>query len=169
MPTNTDKNKRNAYFNWPRKAEDGKWKELTDKQIDTPSGIYDSKHAANHQRGGKNTVYDILWFNLNNSPSVKTLKIDYHLCDAVGNCADKTINYNIVYRKLTYDDNDGSGCSSKHKYIGILCDESWGTLCTPKRSGYKFKGWYTKKNGGTKITSSTVPAKSYTVYAHWGK
>ena len=36
------------------------------------------------------------------------------------------------------------------------------------RSGsYSFDGWYTEKNGGTKITTSTVFDKDTTVYAHW--
>ena len=157
----------NAYFNWYRHAKDGKWQSLKDDQKNYRSGLYDPKYNQGYTQGSTWTVYDILYFTMDNSPSVKTLPISYYLCDAVGNCTDNTINYNIVYYKLTYNDNDGSGCSSKHKYIGIRCSESWGTLCKPKRSGKKFKGWYTAKKGGTKITSSTVPTSSYTVYAHW--
>ena len=39
----------------------------------------------------------------------------------------------------------------------------------PKRDGYDFKGWYTKKNSGTKITKNTIPKKSVTFYAQWVK
>ena len=45
----------------------------------------------------------------------------------------------------------------------------YGKLPTPKKKNYKFKGWYTKKKGGTKITAKTVVAKSkkHTIYAQW--
>lgn len=41
---------------------------------------------------------------------------------------------------------------------------------TPVRSGYVFKGWYTKKEGGTKIKKNTVvPLTKKTYYAQWSK
>ncbi|MCL2114713.1 MAG: InlB B-repeat-containing protein [Methanobrevibacter sp.] len=40
---------------------------------------------------------------------------------------------------------------------------------TPKRKGYVFKGWYTKKSGGKKVSINTKPTKSITLYAHWKK
>jgi len=40
---------------------------------------------------------------------------------------------------------------------------------TPKRTGYKFKGWYTKKTGGKKVTVNTKPTKKVTYYAQWKK
>jgi uncharacterized repeat protein (TIGR02543 family) len=42
-----------------------------------------------------------------------------------------------------------------------------GTLKTPKRSGYKFLGWYTKASGGNKISASTNVKSDVTYYAHW--
>lgn len=44
-----------------------------------------------------------------------------------------------------------------------------GTLPTVIRKGYSFKGWYTAKTGGKKITSSTKISKSMTLYAQWTK
>ena len=42
------------------------------------------------------------------------------------------------------------------------------TLPTPTRFGYKFLGWYTSAEGGTKITGATyTPASNVTLYAHW--
>ncbi|MCL2688016.1 MAG: InlB B-repeat-containing protein [Methanobrevibacter sp.] len=39
---------------------------------------------------------------------------------------------------------------------------------TPKKTGYAFSGWYTKKkSGGTKITKNTKLKKSATYYAQW--
>ena len=45
----------------------------------------------------------------------------------------KTKNYTLIY-----DNNGGSGCTSK----SITYDEEYGTLCTPSRSGYAFVGWF---------------------------
>lgn len=43
-----------------------------------------------------------------------------------------------------------------------------GTLPTPTREGYVFLGWYTSAEGGSKITTSTIPNKqNVTYYAHW--
>ena len=42
------------------------------------------------------------------------------------------------------------------------------SLPSASRSGsYSFDGWYTKKSGGTKITTDTVFSAKTTVYAHW--
>ena len=41
------------------------------------------------------------------------------------------------------------------------------SLPTPTRSSYSFNGWYTEKNGGTKVTTDTVFSANTTVYAHW--
>ena len=47
-------------------------------------------------------------------------------------------------------------------------DQKLPELPTATRSGsYSFDGWYTEKNGGTKITRATVFDKDTTVYAHW--
>lgn len=40
---------------------------------------------------------------------------------------------------------------------------------TPKRTGYSFKGWYTKKTGGKKISVETKPTKNVILYAKWTK
>ena len=42
------------------------------------------------------------------------------------------------------------------------------TLPTPTRFGYKFLGWYTSAEGGTKIAGATyTPTSNVTLYAHW--
>lgn len=44
--------------------------------------------------------------------------------------------------------------------------QAYGSLPSAVRDGYQFAGWYTKKNGGTKVTESTN-AQAGTLYAHW--
>jgi len=47
--------------------------------------------------------------------------------------------------------------------------ETYGTLPTPTYDGFTFDGWYTQKNGGTKISASTKVSitSDITLYAHW--
>ena len=70
--------------------------------------------------------------------------------------------------KVTFNANGGTVTTTSKQ---VTRDKTYGTLPTPKRSGYKFLGWYTKKSGGTKITSSTkvTLTKKQTLYAHWKK
>ena len=51
---------------------------------------------------------------------------------------------------VTYNNNGGSGCSTKSVTYGY----TYGTLCTPTRTGYTFIRW--KNSAGTTITSSST-------------
>ena len=54
--------------------------------------------------------------------------------------------------------------------IRLRSGEKWGTLPTPTLAGYTFDGWYTEKDGGTKVTSeTTVTPLNLRVFAHWSK
>ena len=46
-------------------------------------------------------------------------------------------------------------------------DGKLAALPTPTRSKYTFKGWYTAKSGGTKVTTDTVFTADATLYAQW--
>ena len=76
-----------------------------------------------------------------------------------------TINFIENKVKLTYDNNGGSGCSSKDVSYGL----NYGELCTPVKSGYDFMGWYTALNGGVKVNANTkvTTNTNHTLYAHW--
>ena len=66
---------------------------------------------------------------------------------------------------LRYNDNGGSGCSTKTKTI--TPGNNLGKLCTPSRSGYwYFEGWY---YNGTKYTEYTKynDNSDLTLTAHW--
>ena len=65
---------------------------------------------------------------------------------------------------VTFDGNGGVPSVTSMTTI----DQKLPELPTATRSGsYSFNGWYTEKNGGTKITMATVFDKNTTVYAHW--
>ncbi|WP_394922391.1 leucine-rich repeat protein [uncultured Robinsoniella sp.] len=66
---------------------------------------------------------------------------------------------------------NGNGGKSSKDSKTIKYGSLYGTLPSAKRAGYEFKGWYTKKKGGSKITSDKKikSAKNRTVYAQWTK
>ena len=70
--------------------------------------------------------------------------------------------------KITLDANGGK---SNINVTYRTANGQYGALPTPTREGYKFKGWYTKKEGGTKITSTTKinGSQGVTLYAQWEK
>lgn len=67
---------------------------------------------------------------------------------------------------VSFNANGGSCATDSVKVVNTL---KYGTLPTPKRTGYSFLGWYTAKSGGTKITASSKVSLtgSKTLYAHW--
>lgn len=65
---------------------------------------------------------------------------------------------------VTFDGNGGVPSVPSMTTI----DQKLPELPTATHSGrYSFDGWYTEKNGGTKITTATLFDKDTTVYAHW--
>ena len=65
---------------------------------------------------------------------------------------------------ITFDGNGGTPS------IGSMTttNQKLTSLPSASRSGsYSFDGWYTKKNGGTEITTDTEFPADTTVYAHW--
>jgi uncharacterized repeat protein (TIGR02543 family)/prepilin-type N-terminal cleavage/methylation domain-containing protein len=74
------------------------------------------------------------------------------------------INDNAI--EVTLDYNDGT---NKKSYIRVLNGSNYGTLPSLVRSGYKFLGWYTEKNGGVLTSKDSTVSKNYnhTLYAHY--
>lgn len=68
---------------------------------------------------------------------------------------------------VTFDANDGSVTPTSAE---TGTDGKLATLPTPTRSGsYSFDGWYTMKEGGTKVDTNTVFTAAATIYAHWSR
>lgn len=68
--------------------------------------------------------------------------------------------------KVKLNANGGKVSKSSYK---VTYASTYGKLATPTKKGYTFLGWYTKKNGGTRIlsTSKVKITKTTTLYAHW--
>jgi len=114
------------------------------------------------------TGYSFVGWNTNSSGTGTTYGQDTsyaattYKSDLTG--GDKSITlyaiYNVNTYTLTYNNNNGSGCSSKTANYG----STWGTLCTPTRANYTFNGWY---DGSTQVTASTTVGGNRTVTASW--
>ena len=64
---------------------------------------------------------------------------------------------------VTFDAGDGTPS------VGSMTttNQKLSSLPGASRSKHSFNGWYTEKNGGTKVTTDTVFHAKTTVYAHW--
>ncbi|MGF6989667.1 putative repeat protein (TIGR02543 family) [Lachnospiraceae bacterium PM6-15] len=67
---------------------------------------------------------------------------------------------------VTFNPNGGTVATSTKEVAKGL---TYGTLPTPTRSGYTFKGWYTSKTGDNKVTAKTqvTLTKNQNLYAQW--
>lgn len=68
--------------------------------------------------------------------------------------------------KVTFDPN-GGWVDTESKKVYKNC--KIGKLPVPYRWGYTFKGWYTAKTKGKKVSTSTKITKQQTLYARWKK
>lgn len=78
----------------------------------------------------------------------------------------KTINVIGPKYKIKFNANKGKVSKKSKK---VQAGKKYGSLPNPKRKNYKFKGWYTKKTGGKRVTKNTIikNLKRHTLYAHW--
>lgn len=72
----------------------------------------------------------------------------------------------VEVHTLTLDANGGSIANSQKS---VIKGHWYGNLGTPTRGSLEFAGWYTEKEGGTKVNASDVYTLSanQTLYAHW--
>ena len=71
--------------------------------------------------------------------------------------------WTIENYEVSFDANGGIGDSSLH----LDYSSQIGLLPEPSRDGYAFKGWYTEKDGGQRISENTIVTADVTYYAHW--
>ena len=86
---------------------------------------------------------------------------------------DSNVEVKVIFEKdapptpteftVTFDGNGGTPS------VGSMptTNQKLSSLPSASRSSYSFDGWYTKKIGGTKITTDTLFTGNTTVYAHW--
>lgn len=74
----------------------------------------------------------------------------------------------IAASTVTLDPNGGT-LAAGEETKSVQQGSAYGTLPTPKRTDYRFDGWFTQKDGGSKVEETTiVPTReNHTLYAHW--
>ena len=70
--------------------------------------------------------------------------------------------------KVTFDPNGGTLSAGEESKL-VQPDSPYGSLPTPTRADYRFDGWFTEKDGGTKVEETTIMSSraAHTLYAHW--
>ena len=75
--------------------------------------------------------------------------------------------------KNTFNANGGKIGTAKTKAVSVTKGKKIGKQLPEasmmKRTGYTFKGWYTKKFGGVKVSKKTKISKKKTYYAQWNR
>ena len=68
-------------------------------------------------------------------------------------------------------DGNGDGVSGIPVNRTIPVGQTYGSMTSPKRTGYDFEGWYTAATNGDVVTSNTLVTNndSHVLYAHWIK
>lgn len=86
-----------------------------------------------------------------------TMMVD---CNSIFKAILEPITYTVSF--------DANGGEVKDAELPNTFDKDY-SLTTASRYGYTFDGWYTAKNGGTKVTEDTqmTRAENHTLYAHW--
>ena len=98
------------------------------------------------------------------------------------------VKTSLINRRLTEADlylNGYYGTTAPSSYSYVLLDPNGGVCSTsavgydamdpvalkdvPTYTGYRFLGWYTKKDGGQWVTTLDATTKGATLYAHWQK
>ena len=130
--------------------------------------ISDIRNNSKYEKYNANKVLS----NISNSYNSSTHTVYVTVADAAGNYEKANYSYRLANRyTITYDSNGGAACNPTSKSLTINNWENnatWGTLCTPTRTGYRFLGWNTARNGsGDTITSSTNVTGNLTAYAQW--
>ncbi|MFR5868837.1 MAG: InlB B-repeat-containing protein [Acutalibacteraceae bacterium] len=69
---------------------------------------------------------------------------------------------------VTFDANGGT-LTAGEETKNVKQGSTYGTLPVPKRTGYRFDGWFTEKDGGAKVeeTTTVTSRENHTLYAHW--
>ena len=71
---------------------------------------------------------------------------------------------------ITFDPNGGT-LNAGDETKTVQHNGTYGEMPTPIRSGYHFDGWYTEKNGGSKVDANTsvTTKEAHMLYAHWSE
>ena len=107
------------------------------------------------------------WISPNNdTPVTGTITGSNVAADSDGTNITLTAKWTAKTYTVTFNANAGSVSTTSKS---VTYNSTYGTLPTPTRTGYTFKGWYTAASGGAKVESSTkvTITAAQTLYAQW--
>ncbi len=112
-----------------------------------------------------NTLVDAFSRWCNAGGQIKTFLLRRRLCEA-------NIYLNGVYSQSAPDNfgyvlYDACGGVSNPNVQGFDTELTAAMIPVPTYNGYRFKGWYTQRVGGTKVTVLDAKVKNSRLYAHW--
>lgn len=70
-----------------------------------------------------------------------------------------------LYHDIFFHPNGGQNLN--YQKITLATGDILDAMPTVERANYKFKGWYTKASGGTRVSRTTIPNKDCVLYAQW--
>ena len=149
---------------------------VNDQEVTSGNRTYINP-GGNENEGKEITVTrsKILTYDFVNNTNARTSITHYFgfwvACQRASSYANQgKIIWTITPKSIAYTVNfDPNGGTVTTKSKTVTYGETYGSLPTPTRTGYRFSGWYTAKTGGTKIASNTMVGNSAgsTLYAHW--
>ena len=80
----------------------------------------------------------------------------------------ESVNEDSMPVTVFLDANEGSVATLR---IPAYTGGTYESIPTPYRDGYNFEGWFTEKDGGTKVDNTTAVTigNDHTLYAHWSR
>lgn len=110
-----------------------------------------------------------LWSNVAGSPDVGVMKRRLSEANVYLNGAyNKSVPSDFSY--VIFDANGGvNGHGGEDKMQGYITETNAPVLAAnPTREGYSFFGWFTEKEGGTKVDALNASTRGKALYARWG-
>jgi uncharacterized repeat protein (TIGR02543 family) len=147
----------NTFSGYPRKVEVSKNSWLIITKTGKKLGYWVKRLPTSKASGHKAENYKFLgWYTKEKGGKKVTLDtiVSDKNCDVRGKWFVYFYAHWGVDVKLKFDSNKGKIGKAKVKTIKTYSTLKYGKMPNPKRSGYKFVGWYTKKSGGKKVTAN---------------
>ena len=100
------------------------------------------------------------------APGTEVITVELRSEDKV--IASVEVSVTVTAKCEVYFDSNGDVVNSRKT---VTFNKPYGNLPIPSIKGYIFEGWYTEKNGGTKITEDTIVSETdnHTLFTHWTK
>ncbi len=136
--------------------------------ISSPAGIFSWTKGNNTSVGKAGTQKHNMTFTPQDTETYETVTADVSVTVTKKQNDPKPVPAVKSY-KVTFDPSGGKIKAGSKKTKMVKVGAKYGKLPKAVKNGFNFKGWYTKKKGGTRITSAKTMKyrKNIKLYAHW--